>query len=93
MKTPLRSGKIALPKAPAGTPATGSIAQLRFGQSDGFIRLTDGREVYFHRADLRDGTAFNALNPGDAVMFDLIEDDVSGARAVRVTWRTRSRRR
>ena len=90
MKTPLRSGKIALPKVPDGTPAKGKVTQLRVGQCDGFIRLSSERQVYFHRADLRDDTPFNALSVGDAVKFDLIEDAVSGARAIRVTRKMRA---
>jgi hypothetical protein len=91
MKAPLRSGKIALPKVPEGTPATGRVAQLRVGQCDGFIKLNNSREVYFHRADLRDDTPFNTLQVGDVLKFDLIEDSVSGARALRVTRRTRAK--
>jgi len=65
-------------------------ACLRVGQCDGFIRLSSQRQVYFHRADLRDDTPFNALSVGDAVKFDLIEDAVSGARAIRVTRKMRA---
>ena len=61
------------------------------GQSHGFIRLTDKSEVYFHRADLQDGTAFNDLRIGDAVKFELLEDSVSGARALSVVRRKPSR--
>jgi cold shock CspA family protein len=90
MKAPLRSGKIALPRVPDGTPAKGRVTQLRVGQCDGFIRLATEREVYFHRADLRDDTPFNTLSVGDPVKFDLIEDAVSGARAIRVTRKMRA---
>jgi cold shock CspA family protein len=90
MKAPLRSGKISLPKVPDGTPAKGRVTQLRVGQCDGFIRLSTERQVYFHRADLREDTSFNALTVGDVVKFDLIEDAVSGARAIRVTRRMRA---
>jgi cold shock CspA family protein len=61
------------------------------GQSHGFIRLADKREIYFHRADLKDGTAFNDLRIGDAVKFELLEDTVSGARALNVVRRRQSR--
>jgi cold shock CspA family protein len=84
MSAPRRWGKIERPKDPAGKPATGRILHLRVGQGDGFIRVKKSREIYFHRADLRDGTAFNALQVGDTVTFELIEDAVSGARATRV---------
>jgi len=72
-----------LPKPPAGTAASGRVVQLRVGQGDGFIR-TKTRDVYFHRADLDEGTAFNALHVGDRVTFALVEDAISGARAIRV---------
>jgi cold shock CspA family protein len=54
------------------------------GQGHGFIRLRDGREVYFHRADLQEGHEFNDFTTGDRVAFELLDDTVSGARAVRV---------
>jgi hypothetical protein len=73
---------------PQGQPATGRIAKLLVGQGHGFIRLQD-REVFFHRGDLRDGTAFNDLRIGDCVSFELLEDSVSGARALRVMRRPR----
>jgi cold shock CspA family protein len=40
--------------------------------------------VFFHRSDLLEGTAFNALAIGDRVTFELLEDRVSGPRALRV---------
>ena len=64
-----------------GTRATGRIAKLFVGQGHGFIRLARDREVFFHRGDLVEGTAFNDLRIGDAVTFELFEDAVSGARA------------
>ncbi|HSL23672.1 MAG TPA: hypothetical protein VK886_19225 [Vicinamibacterales bacterium] len=72
-----------------GTPLTGRIVSLLIGQCQGFIRLPDERDVYFHRADLGEGTAFNDLRIGDVVRFELFEDAVSGARALRVSRETR----
>ena len=72
-----------------GRPATGRIARLLVGQCHGFIRLSDEREIFFHRGDLRTGTAFNDLRIGDPVTFEILEDSVSGARALRVTRRKR----
>jgi cold shock CspA family protein len=72
------------PNGPRGLPRTGRIATLVIGQGHGFIRLPNARDVYFHRADLRPGTAFNDMRVGDAVWFELLEDTVSGARALRV---------
>ena len=71
---------------PRGEPATGRIARILFGQGGhGFIRLRDDREVFFHRSDLSKDTAFNDLQIGDGVAFELLDDRVSGARALRVT--------
>lgn len=67
-----------------GTPSVGRIVTLFIGQSQGFIRLADGRDVFFHRSDLREGTSFNDFAVGDTVTFELLEDKVSGPRAVQV---------
>jgi cold shock CspA family protein len=67
-----------------GKPATGRIAKILIGQGHGFIRLRDNAEVFFHRSDLCEGTAFNDLQIGDTVTFELFEDSVSGARALRI---------
>ncbi len=81
-------------KAPGGRPPerrgvskTGRIVTLFIGHGHGFIRLADDREVFFHRSDVREGTSFNAFAVGDAVKFELLEDDVSGPRAVLVELR------
>ncbi len=73
------------PAALHGTSATGRIARLLVGQGYGFIRLRSGRDVFFHRADLLEGNRFNDLRTGDIVTFELLDDRVSGARALRVT--------
>jgi len=62
---------------------------LFIGQGHGFIRLANEREVFLHRSDVREGTSFNDFAVGDAVQFDLLEDDVSGPRAIQVVRRTR----
>jgi hypothetical protein len=67
-----------------GVPSGGRIVKLFIGQSYGIIRLPDAREVYFHRAELAEGISFNAFVVGDPVTFELYEDPVSGARALRV---------
>ena len=72
-----------------GLPDTGRVVRLFIGQSRGFIRLTSGREVFFHRNDVHEGTSFNALAVGDRVIFELLEDHVSGPRAVCVERRRR----
>jgi len=81
---PRRSGKLASPNTPASTPSTGTIARLLVGQAYGFIRLRNGRVIFFHRSDLRDATTFNTLQVGDLVAFELVDDQLSGARAIRV---------
>jgi len=76
---------------PVGAAAAGRITRIFIGQMYGFIRVRTGREVFFHRADLQDVTTFNSLQVGDHVTFGLIDDPVSGARAVRVIRTSRGR--
>ena len=81
---PGRTAVIGRPVERRGTPRSGRIVTLFIGQGHGFIRLTNDRDVFFHRSDVREGTSFNALAVGDSVSFELLEDDVSGPRALRV---------
>jgi hypothetical protein len=74
----------ARPSTPRGRIAAGRIVKLLFGQGHGYIRLTNDREVYFHRADLHESVSFNELAVDETVTFELLEDAVSGARAVQV---------
>jgi hypothetical protein len=74
----------ARPAERRGAVSTGRIVKLLIGQGHGFIRLADSREIYFHRSDLEEGTSFNDVTIGDAVIFELLEDAISGARALRV---------
>ena len=89
------AGRQAAPDRPAGpaerrgTASTGRIVKLLIGQGYGFIRMATGREIYFHRSDLEEGISFNDFAPGDSVSFELLEDDVSGARALKVKQRGR----
>jgi cold shock CspA family protein len=76
-------GKPNQPLPPTGRPARGVVARLNAGQSHGFIRDEEHREVFFHRSDTTFGT-FNTLIVGDKVAFELIEDRCSGPRATRV---------
>ena len=69
---------------PRGIPATGQIVRLLVGQGCGFIRLTDHRDIYFHRGDVSQGTPFNGFAVGDLVAFELLDDRVSGPRALEV---------
>jgi len=79
------------PIEPHGQAAVGRIAKLSIGQGFGFIRLTNDRQIYFHRADLRAGTSINTLQVGDPVVFELLEDRISGARALHVARRQPAR--
>jgi cold shock CspA family protein len=56
---------------------------MLYGQSYGLIRIDDRRDVFFHRKDAK-VALFNALAVGDRVVFELIEDPLTGPRAVRV---------
>jgi len=89
----VRSGKVPGPPERHGKHATGRIAKLLIGQGHGFIRLANERDVFFHRADVEEGTAFNDLRIGDMVTFELFEDTVSGARALHVGRPRRAPRR
>ncbi len=73
--------KDARPTERRGTASSGHIVKLLVGQSHGFIRLADKRDIYFHRCHLEEGTPFNDFAAGDAVTVELLEDDVSAARA------------
>jgi cold shock CspA family protein len=86
---PLAKRPSSQPPERRGVSTTGRIARLLVGQGHGFIRLRDDREIFFHRSDVREGTSFNDFAVNDPVTFELIEDDVSGARALRVTRRSR----
>ena len=86
-----RPGKPMRPTALSGKPETGRIVRILIGQGYGFIRMAKGREVYFHRGDLQEGTAFNDFKVGDVVKFELLEDAVSGARGLRVMRHKRAR--
>jgi cold shock CspA family protein len=72
-----------------GVSTTGRIVKLLVGQGHGFIRLMDDRQVFFHRTDVREGESFNDLAVNVLVTFELLEDAVSGARALQVTRRSR----
>lgn len=67
-----------------GTRTSGRIVTLLLGQGHGFIRLTSARKVFFHRSDLCEGTPFHNLAVGQRVTFELLEDAISGPRALRV---------
>ena len=70
----------------AGARFTGKIKSLSTGQGTGYIRTRDGRDFFFHKHDV-EAKAYNNLNVGDSVSFEVIEDVISGARAQRVRTR------
>jgi cold shock CspA family protein len=78
-----RQAKAAQPQEVRGRPSTGRIATITRGRGDGFIRERSGERLYFNRRDVI-GQGFNDLDVGDAVTFEVIEDHVSGHRAIRV---------
>ena len=88
-KSKSSSSKSTRPIDLRGRPATGRIHSLLVGQGHGQIRLRDGLAIFFHRADLQEGTDFNDLQVGDTVAFELLDDRVSGPRALRVCRRQR----
>jgi cold shock CspA family protein len=86
-----RSGKLARPIERRGVPDSGRIVRLFVGQGHGFIRLANDREIFFHRADVQEGTSINDFHVGDAVVFERLDDSVSGARALCVRRQRRGR--
>jgi cold shock CspA family protein len=81
---PARKHTAGRPEERRGTPSSGRIVTLFVGQGHGFIRLAGGREVFFHRSDVQESTPFNTLALGDHVTFELLEDDISGPRALHI---------
>jgi cold shock CspA family protein len=70
-------------QAERGQHMTGRIVRILHGQSHGFIRADDNRQLFFHRSDVR-VALFNALAVRDRVAFEVIEDKIAGPRAVKV---------
>src|SRR3954465_14019996 len=82
-----RAGKLSQPAELRGVPDAGRIGKLFVGQGHGVIRTAKGREIYFHRADIKEGASINDFAVGDAVSFERLEDAISGARALDVVKR------
>lgn len=82
--TPPRKNKAVKPPEQRGTPCSGRIVELVLGQGHGFIRISDGRKVFFHRSDIREGTSFGDFAIDQTVRFELLEDPISGPRALKV---------
>ena len=64
-----------------GDPAKGRIKLLVRGQGSGIISTSRGN-VFFHKADVQG--EFWDLNVGDLVVFELLDDAISGPRAQRL---------
>ena len=64
----------------------GKIKRVFVGRGFGFIRDEYGRDIYFHRSDVKDGS-FEKLKEGQQVEFE-VERDPKGYRAVNIReWR------
>jgi cold shock CspA family protein len=76
-------GKSVVPVRPvhAGKVTNGRIKLMVRGQGSGIITAAR-RDVFFHKSDVRG--AFWELNVGDKVVFELLEDSISGPRAQNV---------
>jgi cold shock CspA family protein len=77
-------GKSAIPARPvhSGKVTNGRVKLMVRGQGSGIITAAR-RDVFFHKSDVRG--AFWELNVGDKVVFELLEDSISGPRAQNVT--------
>ena len=89
MRSPSSRG---VPSRPvhAGKETTGKVKSLTRGQACGMIRHADG-DVFFHKADFK-GEFFD-LQVGDKVVFELLNDPISGklAQNVRVATTKKAR--
>jgi cold shock protein len=65
------------------TAMTGRVIQVVRSRSCGFIRASDGQDVFFHASEL-EGVKLDGLEDGERVRFDMIRDAISGPRATRV---------
>jgi cold shock protein len=63
-------------------PMQGTVKRVIRDRGFGFIKSTEGREIFFHRSSLQ-GLDFDTLKEGDAVEFE-IEDGPKGPRAALV---------
>ncbi len=61
---------------------SGTIKRLIRDRGFGFIRDTDGREIFFHQSSLVDAE-FGSVNEGQDVEFE-VEKSAKGPRAINV---------
>ena len=62
--------------------ASGTIKKVMKDRGFGFIRTSDGKEIFFHKSECRN-CDFNALDQGQQVEFE-VRDDPKGPRALDV---------
>ncbi len=62
---------------------TGTIKTLRADKGFGFIRGSDGKDVFFHQSAIY-GEGINDLREGDSVEFEVGEAGPKGPRAENV---------
>ena len=79
----MRSHSVASSSKPvyAGKPTKGRIKFLIRGQGSGIISAPRG-DVFFHKSEV--SGKFWDLNVGDRVVFELLDDSISGPRAQNV---------
>jgi len=68
--------------AKRGSYMRGTIKRVIRERGFGFIRTSDGKEVFFHRTNLQQ-LNFEELNEGDGVEFE-VEQGAKGPRAIDV---------
>ncbi len=81
MRSPSTSRGVPSRPVYAGKETTGRVKSLTRGQACGMISAPDG-DVFFHKADFK-GEFFD-LQVGDKVVFELLNDTISGKRAQNV---------
>ena len=81
MRSPSTSRGVPSRPVYAGKETTGRVKSLTRGQACGMISALES-DVFFHKADFR-GEFFD-LQVGDKVVFELLNDTISGKRAQNV---------
>ena len=90
--TTTMAGKLPPLKVVRGRETSGRVTQLSRARLCGQIRARDGQSVFFHRSDL-DGIRYADLEVGVSVRFELVDDAISGPRAIRIRPLTPARSR
>jgi cold shock CspA family protein len=61
----------------------GRVKSVLRGQGTGYIRDDTGRDLFFHKGDVLN-KGYNDLEVGVTVRFEIIDDPISGARALQI---------